>query len=122
MSGQPVTLTGPQRAALEYLDQHSDPFTSERLSPRTLAMHLWPDSPAWRKRTRHNGTNHPGQIGGTMPMKAATLLHRLADKGLAQDDKGPDNQYVSAWTITYRGEQYLRDNPTNPTTTKGATP
>jgi hypothetical protein len=113
MSEQQVTLTAPQRKALEYLHEHSDPFGYARVSPSALAHHLWPDSAAWTKRTRHYGSNNPGQVGGTMPMKAASLLHRLAAKGLAQDDKGPGNNWVSAWTITYKGEQYLRD--TTPT-------
>jgi hypothetical protein len=106
MSEQQVTLTGPQRKALEYLHEHSDPFGYGRVSPRALAKHLWPDSPAWAKRTRGRRTGTiNGAMGGTMPMNAASLLWRLAAKGLASDEG--DN--VSAWTITYRGEQYLRD-------------
>jgi hypothetical protein len=105
-----MTLTEPQRRALAYLAQHSDPRTPhQRVSPAALARHLWPDSAAWQRRTRHYGSNHPGQLGGTMPMKAGTLLNRLADMGLAYDFRGPSNEWVSAWTITSKGLDVLRE-------------
>lgn len=49
---------------------------------RTVASALWPDSPAWNKRTRKHGTNDPGAIGGTMPMKGARAARELNELGL----------------------------------------
>lgn len=102
-------LTEPQRRALAYLGEHSSPEDPyQRVSPSSLAKHLWPDSEAWQRRTRHYGSNHPGQRGGTMPMKAGRLLARLASMGLALDERGPDNHWVSAWRITPEGVRVLR--------------
>lgn len=107
----PARLTGPQRAALAALaaavDTGRHGLPGDRwASPRDVARLLWPDSPAWTKRTRRYGTGHNGAMGGTMPMKAATMLHRLAAAGLASDRGGE----VSEWRITDAGRRVL-ENP-----------
>lgn len=71
-------LTAPQQRGLDILRAADHP-----MSPREFALAMWPDSPAWEKRTRKFGGRDPGAIGGTMPMKGASLLWRLYDLGLA---------------------------------------
>ena len=51
------------------------------LSARDVALQLWPESPAWRKRPRTHGYA-VGAMGGTMQMSAGRLLHRMRDLGL----------------------------------------
>lgn len=74
-----MNLTPGQTRALEVLNAADKP-----LAPRQVAQRLWPDSPAWAKRTRRYGANRNGAVGGTMPMLAAKLLHALQDKGMAR--------------------------------------
>lgn len=73
--------------------------------PRQLAELLWPDSPAWERRTRRYGANRNGALGGTMPMNAARLLWRLADQGLAK----PPAEEFAPWSITTAGRAMLGD-------------
>lgn len=57
---------------------------SEGLTGRQIAHALWPDSPAWQKRTRGRSTsNHNGSLGGTMPMLGAKQGHRAVSLGYA---------------------------------------
>lgn len=71
-------LTDPQMRALQFLVELSGTVENPRtVMPRQLALHLWPDSPTWKRRNRN------GAMGGTMPMKAATLLWKLKDHGYA---------------------------------------
>lgn len=85
-------MTGPQRRALEAIQV--GPKTA-----RQVAQALWPDSPAWQKRTRKRlGRN--GALGGTMPMKAGALLRRLERLGLANEDSG-------WWLASWKGLQAL---------------
>jgi len=92
-------LTAPQHRCLQALAD----LTVERptVRPRAVAKALWPDSPAWERRTRGRRTGTiNGAVGGTMPMKAATLLWRLEERGLAcEDDR--------AWRVTDRGRRVL---------------
>ena len=107
--GRPVSkpLTGPQMRALAALRELSDSrgpgFDPRPVWPRELARTLWPDSVGWTKRTRKYGTNDPGAVGGTMPMKAATLLWRLHERGLAWRPDWDSN----GWEITERGRRVL---------------
>lgn len=92
-----MKLTAPQRRGLEILAAEERP-----IAPRDFAMAMWPDSIGWTKRTRKFGGNDPGAMGGTMPMKGATLLWRLADLGCA-------SQLEYRWVITERGRQRLTE-------------
>lgn len=56
------------------------------IAPRRLAELLWPDSPAWQRRTRFGAVSNQGALGGTMPMNAAKLLWRLHDHGMVRRD------------------------------------
>lgn len=82
MSASEDGLTAPQARGLELLREHGP------LAPREFAQLMWPDSPAWRKRTRGRD-RHPGAMAGTMPMNGARLLWKLRDLGLAsqRDDR-----------------------------------
>lgn len=94
-----MILTDPQRHALAAVVAAGPRGTTAR----SVAHTLWPDSPAWHKRTRGRG-NRNGALGGTMPMKAAQLLHRLHGLGLVTlDDTG---RY---WITTHAGERVHRD-------------
>lgn len=99
MTEQPTTLTGPQARTLAALATATAPREGSThvpaASPRQIAHALWPDSPAWERRTNMRGGRN-GAVGGTMPMKAATLLWRLADRGLASQDDG-------GWRLTDAG-------------------
>lgn len=71
-------LTPAQQRGLDILKEN------EPLAPREFAMLMWPDSPAWQKRTRgQRGANRAGAMAGTMPMNGARLLWKLFDLGLA---------------------------------------
>lgn len=97
-------LTMPQRRVLEYLKGQGAVEGSLRtVAPRALAKHLWPDSPAWERRTRAYGSNRNGAMGGTMPMKAATILHRLADRGLTRRVGASYDDLANLWVATYKG-------------------
>lgn len=100
-----VKLTGPQTNALRVLrDLCDQPMgTAGRphgyTTPRPVARKLWPDSVGWTKRTRMYGTNRNGAVGGTMPMKAATLLWKLWPHFASCED--------NRWSITDAGRRYL---------------
>jgi hypothetical protein len=83
-------LTPREQMGLSYLREKTEEgFT---VSGRDMAQFLYPDSPAWRKRTRarRTGTQN-GSLGGTMPMLGAKVLHSLERQGLAYQEKD------SAW-------------------------
>lgn len=67
-TGPPVSLTVPQRRALEVLHECGE------CAPAHVARRLWPDS--WKKLSRQ------GVRGQWLPGLAGRLLHRLADLGL----------------------------------------
>ncbi len=94
-------LTGPQRKMLGIVVARQD--ARSLTSARFIAKDMWPDSPAWSQRTRgRNGRN--GAVGGTMPMKAATVLWRLHERGLVDYDDA-----WSAWSVTDKGRTVLSD-------------
>jgi hypothetical protein len=92
-----VTLTAPQRKALEILND------GEAYAPRDFARAMWPDSPAWTRRSRgQRGTNRSGAMAGTMPMLGAKMLWHLYDLGyVTQRDSGD-------WRITSKGREALK--------------
>lgn len=49
---------------------------------RSLARALWPESPGWSRRNARGASNHPGSLGGTMPMLGARTARRLVTAGL----------------------------------------
>lgn len=75
-----------------------------RITGRGMARMMWPDSPAWEKRTRRRGSNHPGQMGGTMPMLGARLLWALGDAGLLWHDTSGTTY---SWRVTPAAEHYV---------------
>lgn len=85
-----TTPTPRQQDALRLLAEHGPQH------PRALAKLLWPDSPAWERRTRRYGTNRNGALGGTMPMNAAKMLWRLEELGLVR----PPSEDFAPWTLT----------------------
>lgn len=99
-----MTLTEPQYLMLEALRDACDHVTpsGHRIgyaTPRQLAQIRWPDSPAWDKRTNMRGGKN-GAVGGTMPMKAASVLWRLFPQyALVRD--------ANQWSITDEGRAYL---------------
>lgn len=109
-----VTLTKPQALMLAALAQacekDGNPY-GDKAAPRQLAMMRWPDSPAWGKRTRKYGTNDPGAVGGTMPMKAATVLWRLHGKGLAARVGALYDPLANLWQPTAAGLRWLAEHP-----------
>lgn len=92
------SLTQPQRNTLALLVDLADraPQHGERpVTPKQLAQALWPNSEAWSKRTRGRRTGTVnGAMGGTMPMKAATLLWRLHERGLAEQPDRDSNDWL----------------------------
>lgn len=90
MSGQ-KPLTGPQQAALDIVNAAG----GKPMSSREVAKRMWPDSEAWDRRTRFGAVSNQGAMGGTMPMKAAQVLHRLADRGLIV--RRTDNLGITTW-------------------------
>lgn len=101
-------LTAPQRRALAVLDEHTAPYGSDKpgMYAKQVAKLLWPDSPAWGKRTRGRTGNRNGAVGGTMPMKAGTLLGRLVRGGFA--DEYLTETMQPKWVITTAGRAALR--------------
>lgn len=96
-SAKVAPLTGPQANALRALADLTETMTRD-IRPRDVAMALWPDSEGWDKRSsRRSNRVKQGALGATMPMKAATLLGRLQERGCAMSD------YDGNWTITDRG-------------------
>ena len=77
------------------------------VAPAQVARASWPDSVGWTRRTRKFGTNDPGAVGGTMPMKAATVLHRLADRGCVMRVGATYDPLASLWVITELGRRVL---------------
>lgn len=82
-------ITAPQRRALEVLRDRADEDASRLgydhgVTGRELARNLWPDSPAWDRRTRFHATSNQGAVGGTMPMLGAKMGRRLEDLGFAR--------------------------------------
>jgi len=110
-------LTGPQRRALVTLIELADaprvpggsPITW--VAPRALAKALWPDSPAWQRRTRFGATSSQGALGGTMPMKAGRLLRTLEGLGLVEQHE--EWRTASLWTPTFRGRAQVIDTTSN---------
>lgn len=97
MSG--LGLTDPQMRALQAVYDLSGEADGrcEMVSPRQVALRLWPDSPAWDRRPRrHDG--HFGGRGGTMPMKAGKLLWHLHSRGLVRR-----HEKRNLWSLTARG-------------------
>lgn len=97
-------LTDPQMRALKAVREQARKNRGrsyDPVSPRQVALILWPDSPAWDQRPRRQD-GRSGALGGTMPMSAAKLLWRLRERGLVQID--PHN-YL--WCITERGLKVL---------------
>ena len=103
-----ITLTKPQALMLAALREATADGRSA--APRQLAKMRWPDSPAWSKRTRKFGTNDPGAVGGTMPMKAATVLWRLAGHGLAMKVGASYDSMANLWMPTDKGLRWLAEN------------
>jgi hypothetical protein len=89
-------LTPPQRRALAAVVAAGARGTTAR----SLALALWPDSPAWNVRTRGRTGNRNGAVGGTMPMKAGRLLRTLEEAGLVANRVG-----TSLWTATTAGRR-----------------
>lgn len=101
-------LTEPQRRALAILDEHTVPYgdaDKPGMYAKQVAKLLWPDSPAWGKVTRSRGWSRGGAMGGTMPMKAGTLLGRLVRMGLA--DEYQTDVLQPRWVITVAGRHAL---------------
>jgi hypothetical protein len=98
-------LTDPQMRALVAVREQARQGrgrATDPVSPRQVALALWPQSEAWDHRPRrHDGRS--GALGGTMPMKAAQLLWRLRERGLVEI-----NQHNDLWTLTERGVALLR--------------
>jgi hypothetical protein len=78
----------------------SRPAVRYSIAPRRLAELLWPNSPAWEKRTRFRATSNQGALGGTMPMNAAKLLWKLNEHRLMYLD-----DYV--WRLYPAAERYV---------------
>ena len=88
-------LTPAQRKALTLLGEHG------ALAPRELAKLMWPDSPAWNRRTKGRRTGTiAGAVGGTMPMLGAKMLWKLFELNYA-------SQQGRVWFITERGKKAL---------------
>lgn len=100
-------LTQPQKNALEALAALSDAnpaYPDRAVAPKAVALALWPDSEAWTKRNRGRRTGTiAGAVGGTMPMKAANLLWRLRERGLAE----PEEHGSDLWILTPLGRRVL---------------
>jgi hypothetical protein len=97
-----MKLSPAQRKGLEILSD------GEKYSPREFARKMWPDSPAWNRRSRgQRGTNHSGAMASTMPMLGAKLLWKLWDLGLATEVQSDLN--ARTWVITERGRQRLTE-------------
>lgn len=110
-----AALTEPQAlmlAALAYVCRDGDDPLAAKAAPGQLARLRWPDSPAWNRRTRFGAVANQGAMGGTMPMKAATVLHRLADRGLARRVGSSYDDLANLWQPTERGLDWLAAHPT----------
>lgn len=103
-----ITLTKPQALMLAALREATE--GNRPAAPRQLAQMRWPDSVAWTRRTRKFGTNDPGAVGGTMPMKAATVLWKLAGHGLAERVGASYDSMANLWMPTPKGLRWLAEN------------
>ncbi|MFE6966948.1 hypothetical protein ACFVAJ_17690 [Agromyces sp. NPDC057679] len=117
-------LTAFQVRVLEKLLERTDHPTETGVghTGRSLAAALWPDSPAWHRRTRgRNGRN--GALGGTMPMRGATAGWALHSIGLA--DVTENEHHQPRFTINTSGRDALQQitagkpvTPADPATTE----
>jgi len=101
-----MSLTDPQRRLLRVLADEPD---ERGMSPRSIARALWPDSRGWERRSNRGSTPAGGALGATMPMKAATMLHRLQALGLVSQ-WGPAGLSDSLWWLTDAGRSALDDD------------
>lgn len=84
-------MTAATDRAYEVLTICTDTAPDRWVSAGTFARAMWPDSPAWNRRThRHDGKS--GAVGGTMPMVGARMLYRLCDEGRATMRMTPHHQ------------------------------
>lgn len=89
-------LTDSQRKALAFVVQEGN------VTPAQLARLMWPDSPAWHRRTKGRRTGTiAGAVGGTMPMLGAKVLWALLDKGYVM------NLEHNIWEPTIKGKAVL---------------
>lgn len=98
-------ITDPQRRLLAILAADTSGLT-----PRRIAKQMWPDSPAWNRRTHRRGAGGggAGTPGGTMPMKAGTMLRRLeSDRLVSQYDPHRNRLDEYRWWITPQGRAAL---------------
>ena len=73
---------------------------------RSFALALWPDSPAWRRRTRGSDAHGGGNaMAGTMPMKGARVARELNYLGLCSITYTSSNQPI--FTISHQGTKTL---------------
>jgi hypothetical protein len=100
-------LTDPQMRALEAVHDLSGEARGrcDMVSPRQVALALWPDSAAWDKRTRRQDGTYGGK-GATMPMNAGQLLKALKHRELVQ--RHPKRRL---WALTDRGLALLARAP-----------
>jgi hypothetical protein len=108
-----VTLTEPQalmlKALAEACEEDGDPF-ARKAAPRQLAEMRWPDSRGWSQRSNRGSTAAGGALGATMPMKAATVLWRLKEKGLAEKVGALYDEWANLWQPTHRGLAWLKEH------------
>lgn len=92
-------LTDPQMRALTAVYNLSGEADGrcEMVTPRQIALVLWPNSPAWDRRP-HRADGHFGGRGGTMPMNAGRLLRYLYSRGLVRR-----HEKRNLWSLTARG-------------------
>ena len=91
-------------ALLEVTDNPSPGWNGH--TGRSLAGALWPNSPAWKKRTRGSDAHAGGNaMAGTMPMKGARAGHELARLGLAHVEYSSHSQPF--FTISSKGRRVL---------------
>lgn len=98
-------MTPTERKALEFLATQDGVVG---IQPRQLAHHLWPDSPAWKRRgQRHDGRNAAN--GAALWLSAGRILHRLDSKGWAA--QWPDYVVpgIYNWEITQKGREALAE-------------
>lgn len=98
-------LTTARRRALEAL---ADVESGVGLPSREWAKRMWPDSPAWDRRTRKQGGGDPGALGGAMPMKAAAFGYRLHRDGLVWR---PESTVHPHWYLSPAGRLALEGKP-----------
>lgn len=106
-------LTKPQERALRTLADLIDGGNRSCVYSRSVAKALWPDSPAWSQRTHRRGAGGGGAgvLGGTMPMKAASLLGRLWGND-ALVAKCTDHTDCNGWVLTPAGRRWIEEkNP-----------